>query len=114
MCIASLYAQCERNIRALEVAQSYSVSLRALLGKDPSRPNFCSIAGGAIVHGGIGSPGSPYLILWLSHILIAKGSENNFESKMTTSRDVSVSVWGVCGGVRLLKITVTFVIFVSK
>ncbi len=44
-------------------AQSYSVSLRALFGKATSRPNFYSIAGGAIIHGGIGSPGSPYLIL---------------------------------------------------
>ncbi len=57
-------AHCGRNISALEVAQSYSVSLRALFSKDPSRPNFCSIADGAIIRGGIGSPGSPYLILW--------------------------------------------------
>ncbi len=56
--------QCGRNISILEVAQSYSVSLRALFGKDPTRPNFCSTADGAIIHGGVGSPGSPYLILW--------------------------------------------------
>ncbi len=50
-----------RNISALKVAQSYSVSLR----KDPTRPNFCSIADGAIIHGGIGSLCSPYVILCL-------------------------------------------------
>ncbi len=66
MCVALQVwsVQCGCNISVLEVAQSYSVSLRALFGKDPSRPNFCSIADGAMIHGGIGSPGSPYLILW--------------------------------------------------
>ncbi len=54
---------------ALEVAQSYSVSSRALFGKDPTRPNFCSIADGAIICGGIGSPGSPYLILWMKYTI---------------------------------------------
>ncbi len=58
-------AQRGRNISTLKVAQSYSVSLRALFGKDPTQPNFCSIADGAIIRGGIGSSGSPYLILWL-------------------------------------------------
>ena len=58
-------AQCGRNISALEVTQRYSVSLPALFGKDPTRPNFCSIADGAIIRGGIGSLGSPYLILWM-------------------------------------------------
>ena len=57
-------AQCVRNISALEVAQTYSVNLRTLFGKNPTRPNFCSIADGAIIRGGIGSPGSPFLILW--------------------------------------------------
>ena len=32
--------QCGRNISSLEVAQSYLVSLRALFGKDPTRPNL--------------------------------------------------------------------------
>ncbi len=59
--------QCGRNISALEVVQNYSVSLRALFSKDLTRPNFCSIADGAIICGGIGSPGSPYLILWIYH-----------------------------------------------
>ncbi len=56
------------NISALEVAQRYSVSLRALFGKDRTRPNFCSISDGVIIHGGIGIPGSPCLILWGYHI----------------------------------------------
>ncbi len=58
-------AQCGRDISALEVAQSYSFSLRSLISKNPTQPNFFSIADGAIMRGGIGSPGSPYLILWL-------------------------------------------------
>ncbi len=58
-------ARCGGNISGLEVAQNYSVSLHALLGKDQTRPNFCSIADGAIIRGGISSPGSPYLVLWL-------------------------------------------------
>ncbi len=53
-------AQCGRNISALEVVQSYSVSFRTLFGKDPTRPNFCSIADGAIIRGGIQS----IQILW--------------------------------------------------
>ncbi len=67
--IASLKrAMWTQHISALDVAQSYSVSLRALFGKEPSRPNFCSIADSAIIHGSIGSPGSPYLIPWSCYI----------------------------------------------
>ncbi len=55
-------AQCGRNISVLEVAQTYLVSLRPLFGKDLSRPTFCSIADGAIIRGGIGSLGSPYIL----------------------------------------------------
>ena len=53
--------QCERNISALEVGQSNSVSLHTLLGKDLTQPNFYSIADAGIIRGRIGSPGSPYL-----------------------------------------------------
>ncbi len=41
-----------------------SVSLGTLFCKVPTQPNFCSIAYSASICGGIGSPGSPYLILW--------------------------------------------------
>ena len=73
MCAASHVwsTKCGRNISALKVAQSYSDSLRALFGKDLTQPNFCSITDSAIICGGIGSPGSPCLILWAHCIAIS-------------------------------------------
>ncbi len=67
---AALQVWSGRNISALEVAQNYSVSLRTLFGKDRTLPNYYSIADCAIIHGGIGSPGSPCLILWCTQNLI--------------------------------------------
>ena len=43
-------AQCGHNISALEDAQSYSVSICTLFGKDPNQPNFSFIADGVILH----------------------------------------------------------------
>ncbi len=54
--------QCERNISTILVVQNYSVNTHAV--RQGHRPNFCSIADGVIICGGIGSPGSPCLILW--------------------------------------------------
>ena len=73
--VCSVQRRC--NISTLKAAQSYSVSLSALFGKDPTRPNFCSIADAAIIRGSIGSPGSPYLILWSFYKKIDLLDSNN-------------------------------------
>ncbi len=54
-------AQWGHNMSALEVAQSYSISLCTLFGKDSNRPNFRSIADSIIIRCGVGNPSSPFL-----------------------------------------------------
>ena len=71
-------AQCGHNISALEVAQSYSITLRPLFGNDPNQPNFCSIADGVIIRRGIRSSGCPYLILWAEYIVFCAEGRQNF------------------------------------